>query len=346
MNRIISATLCAIFSLALVLPALAQSGENSAWQAIQDERDARRKAEKLDSFIKTYASSPHRPEVDIMLVDYWVSNNDFAKILTFVDGFKQSLPSADNQSKATIYNQGMLASIQLNNIGKLKEFSDMALAADPKNFQALAIMASSGVLDPKTSFDYAKRAADLPKPKTMKDAQYQSLLKRAKDLVASANASSAPAGGGGGGNAASAALNSVQGLLSEKKYKEAVDVLTQALQQFPKEGAIHYNIGLANYMLMSEAAQGAQSANDDQIKAMLANAKDDETKAAAKKEQLTEEALKRRDAALEGFGKAVAAGGSAPAESRKLLDALYQNKKGSMEGIDQFIADKKKEIGL
>ena len=341
MKRIVPLSLCLLLCLGSALPGFSQGGENNDWQAIQDQRDTRQQAGLLERFIGAYASSPHRPDADKMLVSYWVSNKDNAKIVNHADNFKQSLPSADAASKATIYLQAMAAAATLNNVNKTIEFGNLALAADPKNFMVLSFLASTNVLDPKTTLDYAKRASELPRPATMADAQYQSLMGRVKNLIAAA---SGPAPGSG-----PALASSAQTLMGQKKYQEALAIYAQILQQNPKDPAVHYQTAMAHYFLMADAAQGVQAANDDQIKAMVATpvVQADVDKAAARKDLLTKTTLERRDAAIESLAKAIAIGGAAsPADVKKMLDALYLNKTGSLDGEDQLIADKKKELGI
>jgi tetratricopeptide (TPR) repeat protein len=340
MKRITPISLCFLLGLAFVIPAFSQGGENAAWQAIEDEKNTRRQAELVESFIRTYSNSPHRPDADKMLVNFWVANKDNAKIVNHADNFKQSLPSADSQSKSIIYTQAMVAAATLNNVKKTTEFGDMAIAADPKNFMVLAFLASSGVLDQKTAIDYARRASELPRPPTMADAQYQSLLTRSKNLVAAA---SAPAPGAG----PSPLVKSAQDLMTQKKYPEALEIYAQALQQNPKDPSVHYQVALAHYYIMADAAQTVQTANDEQIKAMIATpvVQADVDKAAARKDQFTKLTLEKRDAALEALGKTLAIVGTNP-DAKRLFDALYQSKKGSLEGQDLFIAEKKKELGL
>ncbi len=340
MKRITPIYLCLLLGLALVIPAFGQGGENAAWQAIEDEKNTRRQAELIESFIRSYSSSPHRPDADKMLVNFWVSNKDNAKIVNHADTFKQSLPSADNQSKSIIYTQAMVAAATLNNVKKTTEFGDLALAADPKNFMVLAFLASSGVLDQKTAREYARRASVLPRPQTMAPAQYDSIMARLKNLVAAANA---PAAAGG----PSPLVKSAQDLMTQKKYPEALEIYGQALQQTPKDASVHYQVALAHYYIMADAAQNVQLANDEQIKAMLATptVQADVDKAAAKKDQFTKLTLEKRDAAIEALAKTLAIVGTNP-DAKRLFDALYQSKKGSLEGQDVLIAEKKKELGL
>jgi hypothetical protein len=341
MKRIVFVALCLVFTLALALPVFAQGGENKDWQEIQDQSDARRKAELIQTFIGRYSTSANRPDADKILVAYWMSNKDFAKVVQFADGFKVSLPSADNQSKGVIYSQGMMAALSLNNASKTKEFGEFAIAADPKNFLALSIMASSGLLDQKTSIDYAKKATELPKPRDMVQSQYDSLMTRNKNL-SSAPAAGAAAPGGG----ANAAVKAAQDLMTAKKYTEAIAAYGDILKQNPKDQGVQFQHALANYYLMADSAKEVQNANDDQIKALSEKNNAEAAKAAAKQEQLTKVTMDARDAALEAFGKTVAIGGPSTAEAKKVLDALYQNKKGDLNGLDQFIADKKKELGV
>src|SRR5436190_13982040 len=150
MKRLASLSLCLLLSLVAVIPAYSQGGENNAWMAIMDQRDTRQQASLLEAFISQYSNSPHRPDADKMLVSFWVSNKDNAKIVNHADNFKQSLPSADNASRSIIYTQGMIAAATLNNVKKTVEFGQLALTAEPNNFMVLAFLASSGALDQKT----------------------------------------------------------------------------------------------------------------------------------------------------------------------------------------------------
>jgi len=129
MKRIVSVSLSLLFSLVFALPAFSQGGENNDWLAIQDQRDTRQQAGLIERFIGQYPSSPHRPDADKMLVSFWVSNKDNAKIVNHSDNFKQSLPTADPASKAIIYTQGMIAAATLNNVKKTVEFGNFALDA-------------------------------------------------------------------------------------------------------------------------------------------------------------------------------------------------------------------------
>jgi hypothetical protein len=68
--------------------------------------------------------------------------------------------------------------------------------------------------------------------------------------------------------------------------------------------------------------------------------------AKAKMEAASKTALDYRDKAIDSFARAVAITGALTEEAGRYLDSLYKNKNGSLEGKEQLIAEKKKELGL
>ena len=53
------------------------------------------------------------------------------------------------------------------------------------------------------------------------------------------------------------------------------------------------------------------------------------------------------DTAIESLAKAIAISGTAiPAVARQELETLYKNKNKSLDDLDQFIGQKKTELGL
>jgi tetratricopeptide (TPR) repeat protein len=324
MKRLVPLSLSLVFCLVFATEAFSQcSNENNLWTAIEEQRNLQEKSKLLDSFIRNCSSSPHRPDADKQLVSFWVSNSDHKKIMDHADSFQQNLPSADAASKAMIYTQAMASAAQLNNIPKVKEFSALALRFDANNFMVLQFMASTGVLDGPTTLDYAGKAVLLPKPATMGDAQYNSAMARLEGLLAA-------------------------NLANQQKWQESLPHFEKALKLNPKDHANQYRHGFATMQLMAAAVQGAQTANDELIRAMTKDPKvqADIDKASAKVEEMSKTALTLRDIATDSFAKAFAIGGQFAAQAKTLLDSLYTNKNKSLDGLDAFIAAKKTEVGL
>src|SRR4030095_16266086 len=160
------------FCLLLTLPVFAQGNENAEWQAIEDQRDLRRKAELLETFIQNRQSSAHRPDADFKLIEFYVANKDYQKIMRHADGFRTNLPSADAASKSRMFSEAMFDAAQAHNIPKPFEFSGYALQAAPNNLTVLAFLARASLPDPAKAAEHAAKALTLPRTPTMPQENY------------------------------------------------------------------------------------------------------------------------------------------------------------------------------
>ena len=167
MKRICSLGMILTLGLVFAMPAFAQGGENNEWQAIQDMKDLRRRAELLDAFIKKNPSSGRRPEADFMLIDFYSGNKDHQKIIMMAEDFRQRPPTSDPVAKGKIFLSAMLAAANLNDVKRTVEYAGYTLDADPNNFSVLSFLAAQGLPDQKKALEYAQRAITLPKPATM-----------------------------------------------------------------------------------------------------------------------------------------------------------------------------------
>ena len=324
MKRSVSILLSLVFGLAILVPAFGQGGENAAWQAIDDERDARRKAERLQSFISSYQNSPHRPDADKMLVNYWNENKDYQKITNHAEtNFRLQQSNADNASKAFIYTQAMMAAIALkSNNDKIVEFATYALDADPNNLNILILLAGSNLPNPQKAKEYAQKAVTVPRPANMTDPAWQTMQFRSHSILGNFH-------------------------FAENKFKEARDEFAIALKANPKDHATQFRSGFASINLATLSAQAAQAANDEYIKATADKAPTAAlAEISAKQSTYEKEALNYRDEALEAIAKAVALTGQFDAPAKQLFDNLYTNKNKSLEGQEKFLAEKKAELGL
>ena len=315
--------LCLILTLAFAMPAFAQGGENNAWQEIEDQRDARRKAELLEKFINDYSRSGRRPDADFQLLDFYLQNKDNAKIIAHAEKYRQSPPTADNSAKSKIFTQAMVAAATINNIPKTVEYADYALQAEPANLVVLGLLAGNNLPNPAKAIEHANQAIAAPRPATMSEAAYATLQARMHNMVAN-------------------------NLFAQSKFAEANEHFAISLKTNPKDHASQFRYGYSLFRLAAEAATSAQKANDELIAAMAATPVNTAAKDAAqgKVEAASKEALARAGEAVEALAKAIAIDGPFASQARPLFDNLFKSRTGSVEGGDQFIAQKKSELGI
>lgn len=121
-------------SLVVASPAFPQGNEAKDWQAIQEQKDQKKKTEMLEAYIKKYPTSTRRPGADADLVDQYAKTNDNSKVLSFAEAYKKQPPSPDTAAAAKIYSQAMLSAYSEKDIKRAAEFGEAAIAADPNHF--------------------------------------------------------------------------------------------------------------------------------------------------------------------------------------------------------------------
>jgi len=66
---------------------------------------------------------------------------------------------------------------------------------------------------------------------------------------------------------------------------------------------------------------------------------------AAKRQGLENEVREKRDKAIDEYAIAAAIGGVVAQDAKNALQKLWQAKNDNLNGMDEFIAEKKKQIG-
>jgi hypothetical protein len=316
-------------SLAVAIPAIAQSNENKDYQAIQDERDQRKLRDLLESFLKNYPNSAHRPEFDIQLITLYYGAKDWAQMIKVADNFVLTQGTADAKSKSNLYTLAMEGARQLGNASKVNEFADRALTADPNNMSVLMTMsrglsenppadpaARTAALD--KAMGYAQRAQKAPKPDKTSDAEWQSTQNRVHGIV---------------------------GVIyfNQGKWKECADELAEYLKTNPTDGTNQYRYGVATFTQLQETLANLQALNND---AKLAQAADKDLGPYIDRlNARTKEFETQRDITIDAMAKALAIGGPFADSATKIITPLYaQRNNGSQDGLQPYIASKKAEL--
>jgi tetratricopeptide (TPR) repeat protein len=130
---------------------------------------------------------------------------------------------------------------------------------------------------------------------------------------------------------------------NKQDYDKAVDELTAATKDMPKDGPSWYLLGLAynqQYISQQKPYQEAVNKSNAAIKAKEDQALIEESKATA---LALEQVLRdKREQAIDALATAVACGGTTKDPAMDQLKKLYTTKNnGSTDGLDQLINSKK-----
>ncbi len=330
MKNRIAAGFAVILIMALALPAFAQSGENNAYQAIKDERDARKQKSLIEDFVGKYPSSQFRPDLDLQLMGLYFDNKDLAQMVKHADSFALTQASADAKSRTKFFTLAMEAARQLGNQSKFNEFADRALSADPNNVSVLMTMArtlsETGPTDAAglnaqmdKALGYATRARNATKPAATSDADWQAAQER---------------------------LSGIFGFiyLNKQKWDDSVKEYTTYLRKNAVDGMGQFRFGVASYNQVQitlttlqdtySRAKAAQTAgNEAQLEVLSKSV-----------EQLSKDFEAQRDVTIDALAKALAVGGPYADQARKMLEPLYKQKHNTADDMDKFILDKKTEL--
>ena len=327
-KRLVSLGLAAALSMAMALPALAQGNENKDYQSIQDERDQKKGREMRVKFIKDFPNSAHRPDIDLELMALYYSSKDWQLMIQHADTFAQTQATADPEKKSNLFTLAMEASRQANNQNKYNDFSEKALAANPNNISVLMTLARGIAENPpadaaaratalEKALGYAEKAKAAPKSAKISDAEWQSTQARVQGIFG--------------------AIYS-----NQEKWPEASNAFAEFLKVIPTDGTSQYRYGYCMYRQLQNTLSVLQQLNAD---AQLAQkAERDLTPYIDRMNVRSKEFEVQRDLTIDAMAKAIAIGGSYVDAANAILKPLYNQKNGSLDGLEPFVISKKAEL--
>ena len=328
-RNLISFGLATVLSVAIVIPAFAQTAaETKDYQSIQDERDQKKQKDLLISFLKNYPTSSHRPKVDLDLITLYYGDSDWANVVKRGDAFAMEQAAADAKTKSLLFTLAMEGARRMNNLPKMTEFADKALAANPNNVPVLSTMARTLADNPpndaaaKTAaldkaLGYAQSAQKATKPETTSDEEWKGSQAR---------------------------LHGTLGLIyyTKSQWHEAGNELAEYLKTNPKDGLNQYRYGVAMYTQLQQTLTNLQALNTE---ARALQAKGENTNAYIPRlTQYQETFESQRDIVIDAMAKAFAIGGSWSKQAKEILDPLFKSKNSTLDGVDAFINSKKAEL--
>jgi tetratricopeptide (TPR) repeat protein len=341
-------SLLLVFALtALALPAFGQAAqakqpqaktqaEYNAYKALYDEQNPAKKAELGEKFLTDFKESDFIANTYTMIIGAYTRAQNWAKVIDAAERAAAS-PVADNKLKAFAYANAMVASQNMNQLDKVLAYGDKVLAIDPNDLQTLITL--SGAIPAKLPADEAGKKAALDKAEGFG----RNALAGVQKLLAQA-----PAAQKAQITQIEGQLHGTLGLIAYDRpdYMKSIEEYEAALKINAKDDVAHFYIG-ADYQALtaqvSKAYQDAIKAENDAKAAKENQPTIDEL--AAKREGLANEVREKRDKSIDEYAIAAAIGGVIAQDAKNALQKLWQAKNDSLNGMDEFIAQKKQQLG-
>ena len=317
-------------------PQAKTQAEYNAYTALYNEKNPQKKAELGEKFITDFKESDFVGNSYTMILGAYTAAQNWAKVIDAAER-AVALPTADNKLKAFAYANAMVAAQNLNQIDKVVAYGDKVLAIEPNDLNAMITLSS--VIPAKLPSDEAGKKAALDKAEGLA----KKALTGVEPLLAQAQ----------GPQKAQITqiqgqLHSTLGLLAYDRldYAKSIEEYEQAVKATPKDDVAHFYMG-ADYQALSAQAsrvyQDAIKAENDAKAAKADQPTIDEL--AAKRQGLENDVREKRDKSIEEYAIAAAIGGVVAQDARNALQKLWQAKNDSLNGMDEFIAQKKQQIG-
>jgi tetratricopeptide (TPR) repeat protein len=313
-------------------PQIKTQAEFTAYTALYNEKDPAKKADLGEKFLTDFKESEMIPNAYRMILGGYAATNNWAKVLDAADR-AAAWSGADDTLKEVAYTNAMIAAQNQNNADKILSYGDKVLALNPNSLQALLLV--SGAIPVKYPNDKAQldKAADLA---TKALAGIQPMMAKA---TAADKAQLVPIDG---------TLHGTLGLVAFNKqdYAKSIQEYEKAIKDNPKDDAAHFYLGFNYLALMAKASKDYQTAFKAESDAIAAKADQptiDDLK--AKTADTISELKKQQDKAIDELAIAVAIGGPVAQQAKTALTTQWMNKNNSDQGMDQFIASKRAELG-
>jgi tetratricopeptide (TPR) repeat protein len=309
--------------------------EYDAYVALLGEKDPAKKAGLGEKFIADFKESDYIPEAHNMIIGAYTASKNFPKVIESAER-AATLPIADNKLKGWAYANAMMAAQNLGDVDKAVGYGDKVLAIDPTDLNTM--IALSALIPAKLPSDDAGKKAALDKADGLASKALSGVQAMAPKADAATKAQLVLIEGN---------LYATKGLIAYNRqdYTKSIQEYEQAVQKTPKDDLAHFYLALDYQALGAQASKEYTVAIKAENDAKASRAEQpviDEL--SAKRGGLEDDIRKHLDKAIDEFGIATAIGGPVAAQAKDALTKMWVTKNENTEGLEAFIAEKKKQL--
>jgi hypothetical protein len=332
-----------VMSAALALPGFAQAAqvktpqtrtvpEFNSYNDCYKETDFAKKADLCQKFVDGFNDSDFLVSGYKLIIQSYYQSKNWQLLMDVADR-AAALPSADDSLKSYAYETAMVGAENAKDLAKCVSYGEKVLAMNPDNLTALYTV--SGVIPQKSSTDIAalNRAAEMARKALLIAAQMmeKATPQEKPQLVV-----------------LDGTLHGTLGLISYDKmdYTESIKEYQTAIKDNVKDDESHFFLANDYIGLMTQVSQNYQTSFAAENAAKAAKA-DQPTvdELAAKRSAFGDDVLKYRDLIIDELAITVAINGPYTPQAKPALTKQWTDKNNNTTGLDDFVNQKKNQLG-
>jgi tetratricopeptide (TPR) repeat protein len=306
--------------------------EYNSYSACYAEKDFTKKADLCQKFVDGFKESDFLVSGYKLIIQSYYQTQNWQLLMDAAEK-AVALPDADDSLKGYAYEKAMAAANNANNLDKCISYGNKVLAIDANNFNALYVVSTVVPQKSPTDITQLERAADMARK----------ALVMAASMMEKATPQEKPEFVLIDGN-----LHGTLGFISyhEMDYKKSIQEYQTAIKGNMKEDAFHLFMAYDYINLMAQAYKDYQTTLKAENDAKAAKA-DQPTvdDLSAKRSDFGDTILKYRDVIIDELAITVAINGQYTELARTELTKQWTAKNSSTAGLDDFVSQKKAQLG-
>jgi tetratricopeptide (TPR) repeat protein len=314
-------------------PQIKTQPEFDAYNACYREKDPARQADLCEQFVDGFKDSELLVDGYKLILQTYYRSQNWQRLMDAADRVA-ALPIADSYLKSYVYERAMVAAQNLKNGDKCLSYGDKVLAIDADNLNALLTVSSAIVQQYASDGTQLQRAGDM--------------ARKALLMVASKMDKAAP-GDKPQFVLVDGTLHGTLGLVSfdQKDYKKSIQEYQAAVKDNVKDDGSHVGLAYDYINLMLQASQEIRRrSSQSPMRRLLRKISQPLMSLAGEKRPSFEDDFRKyRNTVIDELAIAVAINGPYAAQAKRELTKHWTAKNKSAAGLDEFVKQKKTQIG-
>jgi tetratricopeptide (TPR) repeat protein len=314
-------------------PQIKTQSEFDAYNACFREKDPVKKADLCQKFVDDFKDSELLVNGYKLILQSYYQSQNWKLVMDAVDRVV-ALPIADSNLKGYAYERAMVAAQNSNNSDKCVTYGNKVLAIDEDNLNALLTVSTLIVQQ------YASDATQLQRAGAMARKALLMLASRMDKAATQDKPQFVLVDG---------TVHATLGLISydQKDYKKSIQEYQAAVKDNAKDDGSHFYMAFGYLNLMAQASQEHQRRSRQSTMRRLLRQISQPVMSlvGAKRPNFEDDIRKYRNTVIDELAIAVAINGPYAVQAKRELTKQWTAKNKSAAGLDEFVKQKKTEIG-